>query len=122
VNVYAEHIEKDLGVEVRVHNRGVSGQTSGELLDRIRSSQRLRDNISHAEVITLWIGGNDMARPFSQLYAAGCGGTDGLECCRKPVRTLKANCNAILAEILSLRSTADTIIRIANVCNPFIAQ
>jgi hypothetical protein len=40
-----------------------------------------------------------------------CGGTDNRDCLHAAVQTVKGNWNAITAELLSLRSTSDTIIR-----------
>lgn len=122
VDFYAVHIEADLGVKVTVHNWAMSGQTTGHLLDALRNNQDLRTAISEAEVVTLWTGWNDFGAPLS-LYEGGlCGGPDNLDCIREAVTSFKANFDGIIAEILSLGSTTDTIIRIADVGNPFVAR
>jgi len=123
VNLYAEHIERDLGVEVTVHNWAVGGAGVSYILDALRTNQELRDAISEAEVITIWAWwGNDLGRELSWYNTGYCGGEDNLDCIREAVPSVKANFDAMIAEILSLRSTTDTIIRIANVGNPFVDE
>ncbi|MBC8445645.1 MAG: SGNH/GDSL hydrolase family protein [Chloroflexi bacterium] len=123
VNLYAEYIERDLGVEVAVHNWAVGGAGFSRLLDALRNNQELRDAISEAEVITIWAFWlNDLRRELSWYNAGYCGGEDNLDCLREGIPSAKAAFDAMIAEILSLRSTTDTIIRIANVGNPFVAE
>jgi lysophospholipase L1-like esterase len=122
VELYAEYIERDLGVEVTLHGEPTDNLSSGELLDALRNDQELRDAISEAEVITLWLGPEDTSRPLNLVEFGLCGGEDNADCCREMVASFKANLDAIIAEILSLRSTTDTIIRIADLPNPFVAK
>ncbi len=124
VNLYAEHIERDLGVKVMVHNCARGGSGFSDILDALRKNQELRDTISEAEVITIWAFWlNDLAGEYS-LYNAGldCGGDDNLDCIREAIPAVKADFDAVVAELLSLRSGSPTIIRIANVGNPFVAE
>ena len=56
-----------------------------------------------------------------ELHHSGtCGGTDNLDCIREAVEGLNSNIDAVLDEILSLSSPTDTLIRIADVGNPFV--
>ena len=52
VTYYAEYIQADLGVTVKVHNWSVPGQTTRQLLQSLQNNQVLRDAIKEAEVIT----------------------------------------------------------------------
>jgi lysophospholipase L1-like esterase len=126
VDYFAEAIEADLGVSVTVHNWAVNGQTTRDLLFQLRNNQELRDTIKEAEVITIWTGWNDVI-PLIGLnkdergLCTG-GETPDLDCIGEAVNALKENFDAIVSEILSLRSSQEAIIRVANVGNPFVAE
>jgi lysophospholipase L1-like esterase len=108
---YAAHIEADLGVEVRLHNAGVSGQTSTQLLQVLRLTQELRDAISEAEVVTLVIGSNDLNFLLLSSYRGGnCGGEDNRDCLRDALEAFRVNYDAIITELFTLCSS-ETIIR-----------
>jgi len=117
---YAEHMEADLGVKVTVHNWGRGGLSSDGLLAMLRNNQELRNAISEAEVVTFEIGGNDMTGPLHLYRVGSCGGADNLDCCREGLTSFRANFDAIIAEILSLRSTTDTIIRTMEYGYPWV--
>jgi hypothetical protein len=108
---YAEHIEADLGVEVTVHAWCRTSHTSTELLRLLRDSQQLRSDIHGAEVVTFPVSVRYLKYPI-QAYGDGtCGGPDNQDCLREALTLYKKDVDAIIAEMLSLRSTSDTIIR-----------
>jgi len=112
-NHYAAYLEADLGVKVIQNNKGISGMQSGELLDRIRNDQAWRKAISEAEVVTVYIGGNDVGYQLIGEYKFGkCGGDDNMDCIRKAYETFMANYDAILDELLTLCAPG-AIIRVA---------
>jgi lysophospholipase L1-like esterase len=121
VEYYAAFIEEDLGVKVDIHNFAQDGQSTRVLLDHLRGSDKLRETIEDAEVITIWTGWNDLKRPMESYHNGTCGGADNLDCIREAVEGLNSNMDLILDEILSLSSPADTLIRIADAGNPFVA-
>jgi len=113
VDRYADYLEADTGVRVNVINLGQNGLTSPELLFALRSDPAWRRAVGEADILTVNIGINDLGHA-AQAYENGtCGGTDNQDCLRAAVQTVKGNWNAITAELLSLRSTSDTIIRAA---------
>ena len=113
VDRYADYLEADTGARVNVTNLGRNGQTSPELLYTLRNDPSSRRAVEEADVVTINIGINDLGRA-AQAYENGtCGGGDNQDCLRTAVETVKGNWNAIIAELLSLRSTSDTIIRAA---------
>jgi lysophospholipase L1-like esterase len=113
VDRYAEYLEADTGARVNVTNLGRNGQTSSELLYALRNDPSSRQAVEEADVVTINIGINDLGRA-AQAYENGtCGDADNQDCLRTAAETLKASWNAITAELLSLRSTSDTIIRVA---------
>ncbi|MCJ7625700.1 MAG: GDSL-type esterase/lipase family protein [Anaerolineaceae bacterium] len=120
VNIYADYTREDLDVAVILHKWTQDGETTGQLLERLRNDQELRDDISTAEVITIWTGWNDLGGALSLYYNSTCGGDDNLDCFRQSVGMLKTNIDAIIAEILSLRNPWDAQIIIADGGNPFV--
>jgi lysophospholipase L1-like esterase len=111
VDRYADYLEADTGVQVNVINLGQNGLTSPELLFALRSDPSWRRAVGEADILTVNIGINDLGHA-AQAYENGtCGGTDNQDCLRAAVQTVKGNWSAITAELLSLRSTSDTIIR-----------
>jgi lysophospholipase L1-like esterase len=115
VDRYASYIRTDTDARIRVVNLGESGQTSSQLLQTLRSDSSMRRALSAAEVITFNIGINDLGCAGEAYTNGTCGGDDNEECLRTTVETLKVNWDAVIAELLSLRSTGDTIIRTAGI-------
>lgn len=109
---YAEHMEADLGVKVTLHRWTRGGQTSGGLLHALRNDEELRSDISEAEVVTF----------FTWPGPGYCAGVDREDCFEEPLPTFRANLDAIIAEILSLRSTSDTIIRTVDWFYPYVNE
>jgi lysophospholipase L1-like esterase len=131
VERYAAHIESDTGARVEVLNLGVSGQTSSELLYALRNDESMRRALRTAEVVTLNIGINDLGHAGEAYESGVCGGSDNQGCLRAAVEKLEENWDAILAEILRLRSTGNTVIRtaglgytprVARVFEPYVAR
>jgi len=111
VGRYADHLRGDTGAKVRVTNLGVSGQTSAQLLDKIRNDPSTREALRGAEVVTLNIGINDLARAGRSYGAGTCGGADEDECLREVVDRVGDNWDAITAELLELRPADGTVVR-----------
>ncbi len=111
VDRYADHLKADTGTPVSVMNLGRDGQTSSELLNALSDNASWRRAVSTANVITFNFGFNDLGRAGEAYENGTCGGADGRECLRAAVQTFKENWDAIIAELLSLRSPGDTLIR-----------
>ena len=112
VDRYAEYLEADTGARVNVTNLGRNGQTSSELLYALRNDPSSRQAVEEADVVTINIGINDLGRAVQAYENGTCGDADNQDCLRTAAETLKASWNAITAELLSLRSTSNTIIRV----------
>jgi hypothetical protein len=115
---YADHIEADLGVEVTMHYWNRSDQSSAAMLRDLRDHEDLRSDIREAEVVTFFVSPKHLQWPAMDYDAGTCGGSDNQDCLREALALLKADTDAIIAEILSLRSTDDTIIRAMTYYNP----
>lgn len=113
VERYAAYLEADTGAQVNVTNLGRNGQTSSELLHALRNDPSWRQAVGEADVLTFNIGLNDLGRAAGTYENGTCGGADNQDCLREVVETVEGNWNAIIDELLSLRSTNDTIIRTA---------
>ncbi len=108
---YADYIKSDTDVQVELVNRGQSGQTSAQLLYALRNDTSLRRALSTADVITFNIGLNDLGHAGEAYENGTCGGADNQDCLRAAAEAFKENWDAIIAELLSLSSTSNTIIR-----------
>jgi lysophospholipase L1-like esterase len=113
VTRYAEQLRSDTGVKVRTINLGVSGQTSTQLLYSLRHDPAMRKDLRGAEIVTLNIGLNDLGQASGSYEAGICGGPQNQACLREAVDKVEQNWDAIIEEILTLRSTEETIIRTA---------
>ena len=113
VDRYAAYLEADTGSQISITNLGRNGQTSSELLRGLLDNPSWRRAVGEADVLTVNIGINDLGYAAEAHQNGTCGGADNQDCLREVVETVEGNWNAILAELLSLRSTNDTIIRTA---------
>jgi lysophospholipase L1-like esterase len=123
--IYAEYVEQDLGVAVRVHHWARNGQRASELLTALQEDQELRDDIREAEVITIWTGFNDVAPAIGVKPGGGvCGPWQelDLDCVGERVAGLNASIDAIIAELLDLCDPDETLILFADVGNPLAEQ
>jgi lysophospholipase L1-like esterase len=105
---YAEHIEQDLGVKVKIVNRTSGGLSSSKLLGLVRLNEDYRHDISQAEVITIY------ANPGDYIGWGIVLGSDAYDCSDKAIARYKADMDAIIAEIIALRKEQPTIIRTYN--------
>lgn len=117
---YKDYIQSDTGISVRLANLGVPGATSTDILPVLSSNPSVRRTIGFSQVVTLNVGGNDLRIARDSYKAKSCGGTDNQDCVRSAVATFKANWSGIIQQILSLRSTSNTIIRTMDLYNPYI--
>ena len=115
VDRYASYIRIDTGAHVNVLNLGQSGQTSSQLLHALRSDATMRQALGAAEVITFNIGINDLGHAGEAYRNGTCGGENNQECLHAAVEAFEENWDAVIVELLSLRSTGNTIIRTAGI-------
>jgi lysophospholipase L1-like esterase len=122
VPAYRNKIEANAGLSVRLVNLGIPGWKSGDLRAALRGNLLFRVLVANASVVTWNIGGNDFLSARNSYKDKTCGGTDNQDCLRATVATFKTNWNAIVADILSLRRTSNTIIRTMDIYNPFVNE
>jgi lysophospholipase L1-like esterase len=117
---FRNYVQADTGATVNLINRGVSGWTSADLLNALRTDETLRTQIANSQIVTWNIGANDFQDAVNRYSTGTCGGADNQDCIRATVASFKANWNAIIAQILSLRSPSNTIIRTMDNYNPAV--
>ena len=117
---YRGHIQTDTGNTVTLIDRGVPGWTSADLLNALRTDASMRAQVAGSQVVTFNIGGNDLLQALQRYQAGTCGGTDNQRCLGEAIALFKTNWNAIIAQVLALRSTRDTIIRTMDIYNPVV--
>jgi lysophospholipase L1-like esterase len=111
VDRYADNLRDDTSTQVSVINLSQDGQTSSELLHVLRNDVFSREAVIAANVITFNTGLNDLGRAGEAYENGTCGGADNQDCLRAAVEAFKENWDAIIAELVSLRSSSNTIIR-----------
>lgn len=52
-------VQNNFDVETHSHNYGVSGDTSSQIMARIKSDKRMHQDLPKADIITVTVGGND---------------------------------------------------------------
>jgi hypothetical protein len=121
---YAEHLARDLGVEIEVHDWARGELGSSRLLEDLRTNPELRRDIGEAEVVIFDMMPTALQNPANR-YSFGspgaCGGTDNQDCLREALQEYKADTDAIIAEIVSLRSPSEALLRTMDI-HEFMAQ
>jgi lysophospholipase L1-like esterase len=113
VDRYGQYLRSDTGARIEVANLGRSGQTSPQLLHALRNDASVRKVLGRAEVVTFNIGINDLGHASRSYENGSCGGLQNEWCLDAAVEEIEGNWDAIIVEILSLRSTHEAIIRTA---------
>jgi hypothetical protein len=122
---YAAHLERDLGIEIIQHDRTWGGEHSSHLLNRLRTVPKLRRDIREAEVVIFNIG-FAVFKTSGNIYVfrspGACGGPDNQDCLREALKVYKADTDAIIAEIVSLRSPSEALIRTMTIYQPMVKE
>lgn len=112
---YAKILEQDMGVTIVLHDWQFPNAHSSNLLEKLRTNEQLRRELQDAEVITLNIPIAVIANAM-KIYAFGepgeCGGVNNQDCIEEAFSKYKSDTDEIIAEIVSLRSPSDALIRI----------
>jgi hypothetical protein len=118
ISRYKEMLEQDLGVSVELHDWALANDHSSSLLERLRTNEQLRQDLREAEVVTFQIPIRVIVQPFKTFEFGDpgeCGGDDNQDCLRDAFEAYKADTDQIIAEIVSLRSPSDAVIRAQDV-------
>lgn len=66
VGIIKNKIEKKYHTRVTTANYGVSGDRSDQILARFNNQKKIREDIKHADVITMTVGGNDLMQTLEK--------------------------------------------------------
>jgi lysophospholipase L1-like esterase len=119
---YQQYIQTDTGFSVSLRNLAQNGWTSADLLSALNSDENFRSSVQTSQVITWDIGGNDLRHARESYKNGTCGGTDNQDCLRATLDAFVNNWNGIVLQILSIRSSTNTIIRTMDLYNPFVNE
>ncbi|MDQ6681762.1 MAG: SGNH/GDSL hydrolase family protein [Chloroflexota bacterium] len=111
--VYALEAARTLGRPAAVHNLGVSGSTSGDLLQSVRGDAAVRAALRQADIVTITIGINDIGSCET--------GTD-TECYSAAVGALGSDLTRVLEEIQALEGDHRYILRATDYYNHVIGK
>lgn len=117
VDHYPPLLEQDLAIKVRIHNWTNSEQRVSVILKELRTNEELRQDLREAEVVLFMVNRGDAYQlPVMDYYLYGptsdrCGGADNQDCLREALKLFEEDVDAVFAEIVSLCSPSDTLIR-----------
>lgn len=120
VGILADLIERERAVAVVVDNLAFDGGTSQDLLDALQDDAAFSQALAHADMVTIDIGVNDIETGLGAYATGTCGGTDNRECFRNGLAAFKDNWDAILAELVGLRSPSVAAIRVLTDYDNFV--
>lgn len=122
-DAYADWIERDLGVAVTVRSFFYGGSTSGQILLEVQTRTSLREALADADVILLDVPVGELKElcPWDDVsYAPGPGTPAEYAACGAEMATsYEADADAIMDEIVALRSPAHALIRTTELWKPF---
>ena len=128
VELWADDLETLSGRTVQLTNytgereRSLGdGKDSTTLLRAVRDDETTRAAIADADVILISTGPNEFGLAVEPIQSGTCGGADDADCIRALGERWSANFDAILDEIVALRSGRPTVIRLVNGANPFVS-
>ncbi|MAF80805.1 hypothetical protein CL628_02210 [bacterium] len=120
---YEDYIEDDnAGVVVDLDSFARNGATSAHLLQTLQTSSNTRTAVTHADVVTWNIGGNDLRLARDRYRNRTCGGTDNQDCLRNAVTHLKSNFTAITDTVVTLRRGSQGLVRSMDLFYPFVNE
>jgi lysophospholipase L1-like esterase len=128
VQLYAEYIEEDFGVGVVVHNWATdSTRTVAEWAEEVRNNDELRGDLRNAEVITIWLGWHDVIPHIGVPRGGPCYPRSrevDWDCLAEVTAPMEGAFKDRLSEIVSLASSSEALILIADVGIPplFVAS
>ncbi|MGZ4593579.1 MAG: SGNH/GDSL hydrolase family protein [Actinomycetes bacterium] len=114
VDRYADLVARATGGVATAHNLGVPGLTTDGLLTQLVDGSTAARTVSHADIVTLTIGANDMGSARARWQAGTCVG-----CFAAVAATVRANTAKILSRIRQLRRGARTEVLVTTYWNVF---
>lgn len=118
--LHADMLEEEFAVDVDHRDHTIGGDTAPALLGRMRTNDRLRQDLADAHVVTLmfpidhWVSPMETAGGYQGKDPADCGGDDHQQCLRDALITHKQHVDDILEELTLQCPPTEVLIRIAD--------
>jgi hypothetical protein len=125
---FASQIEKDVGVEVVLHDYAWPSLSAGEVLQALQTGESTRyglENLSSvledADVVVMFVNPVNSVDPDRPLKLHGCFVSQAPDACEpETFEQWESDLKAIWDEILVLRSGQPTILRATDLYNPLV--
>jgi len=118
VELFGDDVEQHTGRPNHTDNYARNGLDTAGLLAQLKGPV-VAEGVAHADLVTVTIGANDLATAQSDYFAGTCGGSDGLDCFRATLPSLRANLTAVLDRIRTLAAGHPVGVRVTNYWNVF---
>lgn len=118
VSRYSRRASEATGERLELKNRGVGGDTSGDVLRRLQRDRGLRDAVAGASVVTVYVGYNDIRIPRLRYKRGSPSGADHQGHYRAVVRNFGENFARIMQTVRRL--APDALVRTADVYYPAV--
>ncbi len=112
VPLLAQSLVNEYGYEVDAQNFGVSGNTSKQILKRMKENEELQQALKEADLLTVTVGGNDLRKVIVSNLS-----NLKLSIFDKPAREYGRNLEKIVKRVR--QENADLPIYILGIYNPF---
>lgn len=112
VSLLAQDLGATYNLEVNFKNFGVSGNTSQQILNRLKSQSEIKKQVKNSRFVTLTVGGNDILSVLRKDFT-----TIDEEALKKANDTYIANLKSIIGSVRNEKR--DIPIYILGVYNPF---
>ena len=111
VPLLAQSLTNETGLEFNAINYGVSGNTSSQILSRIREKKEIRKDLKQAQLLTITVGGNDLRKAILE-------DTSNLDLDRfeKASKTYEKNLKQIIE--LTRKDNPDLPVYVVGIYNP----
>lgn len=116
--LFKSYLQTGIG-EVNGESYAVDGSTSSDLLNLLQNNTSVRESVKKADIITISIGGNDLAKPAkSQIVTSFITGYDALKQeLATAVNNYATNVAGIISEINSLNANVKVLF--TSLFNPY---
>ena len=111
VPLLAQSLTNETDLEFKAINYGVAGNTSSQILSRMREKKEIRKDLKQAQLLTITVGGNDLRKAILE-------DTSNLDLDRfdKPAKTYVKNLKQIIE--LARKDNPDLPIYVVGIYNP----
>jgi lysophospholipase L1-like esterase len=118
VELFGDDVARHTGRPNHTDNFARNGLDTAGLLEQL-NEPAVANAVAYADLVTVTIGANDFATAQDDYFAGTCGGSDGLDCFRATLPSLRSNLTAALDRITALAAGHPVGVRVTNYWNVF---